>query len=199
MTRGTRALARRRRTQTGVRGPSSGFRRWSTPSSCPTVGTGSPIRPTPGRGWSTTNCSRRDAEFSMAPTWSWCAACARRYVRCWCATEAARRRPTRRWLRCARWRQAAPPAPSSATTAKFGWPRQANRFRERLIELLLIMRDAQRDGSWARLKACANDECQWAFYDRSRNHGGTWCEMSACGNKLKNREFRARRRKAATR
>ena len=54
----------------------------------------------------------------------------------------------------------------------------------------------QRDGTWARLKACGNDECQWAFYDRSRNHGGTWCEMSSCGNKLKNREFRARRRGA---
>jgi predicted RNA-binding Zn ribbon-like protein len=67
---------------------------------------------------------------------------------------------------------------------------------ERLVDLVLIMRDAQRDGSWTRLKACANDECQWAFYDRSRNHGGTWCEMSSCGNKLKNREFRARRRKA---
>ena len=67
---------------------------------------------------------------------------------------------------------------------------------ERLVELVLIIRDAQRDGSWARLKVCANDECRWAFYDRSRNHGGTWCEMSACGNKLKNREFRARRRKA---
>jgi predicted RNA-binding Zn ribbon-like protein len=66
--------------------------------------------------------------------------------------------------------------------------------RDRLLELLLIIRDAQRDGSWARLKACANDECQWAFYDRSRNHGGTWCEMAACGNKLKNREFRARRK-----
>ncbi|BBX02392.1 RNA-binding protein [Mycolicibacterium moriokaense] len=65
---------------------------------------------------------------------------------------------------------------------------------ERLVELLLIVRDAQRDGSWARLKVCANDECRWAFYDRSRNHGGTWCEMSACGNKLKNREFRARRK-----
>ena len=65
---------------------------------------------------------------------------------------------------------------------------------ERLVELVLIMRDAQRDGSWTRLKACGNDECQWAFYDRSRNHGGTWCEMSSCGNKLKNREFRARRR-----
>jgi predicted RNA-binding Zn ribbon-like protein len=66
--------------------------------------------------------------------------------------------------------------------------------RDRLVELLLIIRDAQRDGTWDRLKACANDECQWAFYDRSRNHGGTWCEMAACGNKLKNREFRARRK-----
>ena len=66
----------------------------------------------------------------------------------------------------------------------------------RLIELLLVVRDAQRDGTWARLKACGNDECRWAFYDRSRNHGGTWCEMSSCGNKLKNREFRARKRSA---
>ena len=66
----------------------------------------------------------------------------------------------------------------------------------RLIELLLIIREAHRDGTWARLKACGNDECQWAFYDRSRNHGGTWCEMSSCGNKLKNREFRARKRSA---
>lgn len=65
---------------------------------------------------------------------------------------------------------------------------------ERLVELLLVMRDAERDGTWARLKACANDECAWAFYDRSRNHGGTWCDMADCGNRLKNREFRARRR-----
>jgi predicted RNA-binding Zn ribbon-like protein len=65
-------------------------------------------------------------------------------------------------------------------------------LRERLVDLLLIIRDAQRDGSWARLKACANDECQWAFYDRARNHGGTWCDMATCGNKLKNRAFRAR-------
>ncbi len=64
----------------------------------------------------------------------------------------------------------------------------------RLGALLFIVRDAQRDGSWSRLKACGNDECGWAFYDRSRNHGGTWCEMSSCGNKLKNRDFRARRR-----
>jgi predicted RNA-binding Zn ribbon-like protein len=69
-------------------------------------------------------------------------------------------------------------------------------LRDRLVELLLIIRDAQRDGTWARLKACANDECRWAFYDRSRNHGGAWCEMAACGNKLKNRAFRARSKAA---
>ena len=66
--------------------------------------------------------------------------------------------------------------------------------RARLLSLLLIVKDAQVDGSWSQMKACANDECLWAFYDRSRNHGGTWCDMATCGNKLKNRDFRARRR-----
>ena len=74
-----------------------------------------------------------------------------------------------------------------------------NSVADRLSELMLVIRDAQRDGTWTRLKACGNDECRWAFYDRSRNHGGTWCEMAACGNKLKNRDFRARRRGAAPR
>jgi predicted RNA-binding Zn ribbon-like protein len=63
-----------------------------------------------------------------------------------------------------------------------------------LFELLLIAHRAQQDGSWARLKACANPECQWAFFDRSRNQQGSWCEMATCGNRLKNRELRARRR-----
>lgn len=67
-------------------------------------------------------------------------------------------------------------------------------LRNRLAILLLIIRDAQRDGTWQRLKACANDECQWAFYDQSRNRGGAWCTMAVCGNRLKNRDFRARQR-----
>jgi predicted RNA-binding Zn ribbon-like protein len=70
----------------------------------------------------------------------------------------------------------------------------ATSVQAKLLGVLLIVRDAQRDGSWEHLKACANDECQWAFYDRSRNHGGTWCDMASCGNKLKNRDFRARKR-----
>jgi predicted RNA-binding Zn ribbon-like protein len=67
-------------------------------------------------------------------------------------------------------------------------------LRDRLVDLLLIMRDAQRAGTWSRLKICANDKCRWAFYDRSRNRGGAWCTMAVCGNRLKNRDFRARRR-----
>ncbi|MCV7064665.1 CGNR zinc finger domain-containing protein [Mycolicibacterium farcinogenes] len=81
-----------------------------------------------------------------------------------------------------------------ASDGTVGLSAAGDSLRERLLELLVVIRDAQRDGTWARLKACANEECAWAFYDRSRNHGGTWCVMAECGNKLKNREFRARRR-----
>jgi predicted RNA-binding Zn ribbon-like protein len=62
-----------------------------------------------------------------------------------------------------------------------------------LFGLLLIARDAQLAGTWPLLKACADDECRWAFFDRSRNRGGTWCDMATCGNRAKNRAFRARR------
>jgi predicted RNA-binding Zn ribbon-like protein len=63
-----------------------------------------------------------------------------------------------------------------------------------LFELLLIVHRAQEDGSWSRLKLCANPDCEWAFFDHSRNQQGSWCDMAVCGNRLKNREFRARRR-----
>jgi predicted RNA-binding Zn ribbon-like protein len=73
---------------------------------------------------------------------------------------------------------------------------EGDSVRARLLALLLIVKDAQVDRTWTHMKACANGDCLWAFYDRSRNHGGTWCDMSTCGNKLKNRDFRARRRDA---
>ncbi len=63
----------------------------------------------------------------------------------------------------------------------------------RLADLLLIVRDAQRDGSWERLKSCRNDECLWAFYDRSHAGRGAWCDMATCGNRIKNRNLRSRR------
>ena len=67
-----------------------------------------------------------------------------------------------------------------------------------ILGLLLIIRDAQADGSWDRLKLCSNPDCQWAFYDRSHSRQGAWCDMASCGNRLKNRNLRARRRPAAS-
>jgi predicted RNA-binding Zn ribbon-like protein len=64
------------------------------------------------------------------------------------------------------------------------------------LRLLLIIRDAQLDGTWQRLKACENDECGWAFYDRSHSRRGRWCDMAVCGNRMKNRSLRTRQRRA---
>jgi predicted RNA-binding Zn ribbon-like protein len=59
--------------------------------------------------------------------------------------------------------------------------------------LLVIVSEAMTDGSWRRLKVCANDTCQWAFYDLSRARSGRWCTMQVCGNRAKQRAWRARR------
>ena len=49
-------------------------------------------------------------------------------------------------------------------------------------------------GRWVRLKGCANDACQWTFYDASKNRSSRWCQMADCGNDAKGRAYRARRR-----
>jgi len=58
------------------------------------------------------------------------------------------------------------------------------------IVAVLIRSDA--DGSLDRLKVCANDDCQWVYWDGSRNRSGRWCTMALCGNRLKGRAFRQR-------
>jgi predicted RNA-binding Zn ribbon-like protein len=63
----------------------------------------------------------------------------------------------------------------------------------KMARLLLIIRDAQKDGTWSRLKACHNGDCRWAFYDRSHAGRGAWCDMTVCGNRIKNRNLRSRR------
>ena len=61
-------------------------------------------------------------------------------------------------------------------------------------QILGIVYDAMADGSWLRMKICRAIDCQWAFYDSSRNRSGTWCSMSDCGNRAKARAFRERSR-----
>jgi predicted RNA-binding Zn ribbon-like protein len=60
--------------------------------------------------------------------------------------------------------------------------------------LLGILHEAQVTGHWARMKACR--QCEYAFYDRSKNRSATWCAMSICGNRTKNRAYYRRRRDA---
>jgi predicted RNA-binding Zn ribbon-like protein len=67
-----------------------------------------------------------------------------------------------------------------------------------LARLLAIVAGAVADGSWERLKACPREECEWAFYDRSKNRSGRWCRMEECGNLAKARAFRERRRGHST-
>ena len=65
-----------------------------------------------------------------------------------------------------------------------------------IARLMAIVAAAVEHGRWARLKACPREECEWAFYDRSKNRSGRWCKMEVCGNIEKARAFRQRRRAA---
>jgi predicted RNA-binding Zn ribbon-like protein len=64
-----------------------------------------------------------------------------------------------------------------------------------LALVLTIVAEAMADGSWGRMKACPGPHCGWLFYDGSRNRSRQWCSMQICGNRVKGREFRARRQR----
>lgn len=59
-------------------------------------------------------------------------------------------------------------------------------------KIVSIVFNAIADGSWARMKACADDECLWLYYDHSKNRSKAWCNMAVCGNRAKARAYRAR-------
>jgi predicted RNA-binding Zn ribbon-like protein len=65
-------------------------------------------------------------------------------------------------------------------------------FPAALAAILVPVAEGDRDGTWQRVKACRADDCQWAFYDRSRNRSGVWCNMAVCGNREKVRAYRRR-------
>jgi predicted RNA-binding Zn ribbon-like protein len=70
---------------------------------------------------------------------------------------------------------------------------RAGGFAGALAHLLVPIAQSAGDGSWERVKACAADNCQWAFYDRSRNRSARWCDMAVCGNRTKVRAYRSKR------
>jgi predicted RNA-binding Zn ribbon-like protein len=58
--------------------------------------------------------------------------------------------------------------------------------------LVSIVFAAQENGTWPRLKACA--ECHWALYDRTKNRSAAWCDPAKCGARVRSRRYRERRR-----
>jgi predicted RNA-binding Zn ribbon-like protein len=71
----------------------------------------------------------------------------------------------------------------------------ADAFIERILGLVAA---AEIDGSWDRMKTCANDDCRWLFYDHSRNRSRNWCTMDLCGSQAKMRTYRSRRAAASS-
>ena len=66
-----------------------------------------------------------------------------------------------------------------------------------LGRVLAAVHAGMEEGTWGRLKSCANATCGWAFYDRSKNRSGRWCSMEVCGNRTKTRTYRRRRQGAS--
>ncbi|HET6869898.1 MAG TPA: CGNR zinc finger domain-containing protein [Solirubrobacteraceae bacterium] len=66
-----------------------------------------------------------------------------------------------------------------------------------LGRLLAVVHAAIAQGIWTRLKACREPDCEWAFYDHTKNRSGAWCSMEGCGNRAKARAYRERHAPAA--
>ncbi|GAA3659957.1 CGNR zinc finger domain-containing protein [Streptomyces chitinivorans] len=66
-------------------------------------------------------------------------------------------------------------------------------------QILGIVVEAAREGTWTRLKACHDHRCEWVFYDRARNRSGRWCSMAVCGTRSKMHTYRRGLKAAAGR
>ena len=81
-----------------------------------------------------------------------------------------------------------------ATADEEGWlellPADEDGLDHAIGRLVSIVFAAQQDGTWSRLKVCA--ECHWALYDHTKNYSAAWCG-SQCGARVRSRRYRQRR------
>ena len=49
-------------------------------------------------------------------------------------------------------------------------------------------------GEVERVRKCAAEDCDWLFFDVSRNNRRRWCDMKSCGNRAKARRHYARKK-----
>lgn len=86
-------------------------------------------------------------------------------------------------------------APVRVRFSEAGEPRLAagpGGFEAALGRVFAIVATARLDGSWKRLKVCANPGCRAAFWDAATNRSGRWCTMRRCGNRIKSKTHRRR-------
>lgn len=62
--------------------------------------------------------------------------------------------------------------------------------------VLVAVQAARHDGRLARLRLCRRPDCQWCYYDTSKNASARWCSSDPCGDVMKARAYRSRRRSA---
>jgi predicted RNA-binding Zn ribbon-like protein len=90
---------------------------------------------------------------------------------------------------------AAGPARLRARADEEGWlellPADEDGLGQAIGRLVSIVFAAQQDGTWSRLKVCA--ECHWALYDHTKNYSAAWCGTQ-CGARVRARRHRRRRR-----
>lgn len=63
-----------------------------------------------------------------------------------------------------------------------------------LGSIVAAVAEAQLEGTWPRLKACANDDCRTGMYDRTKNRTRIWCNAATCGARMRARSYRQRRK-----
>jgi predicted RNA-binding Zn ribbon-like protein len=83
----------------------------------------------------------------------------------------------------------------AGSAVRLGWRRGDAEARpgDALVGTVLTgVVTAVADGSWPRMKACAADDCHYAFYDHTRNRSGRWCDVAGCGANARMRAYRRR-------
>ena len=96
------------------------------------------------------------------------------------------------------WLERFPPVVEVTTTAEGATVRHSAAPNSGVAGwLLAAVVDAIADDTWSRLKSCP--DCQWIFYDRTRNRSKVWCDMLAgdaggrsCGTIAKVNRYRQR-------
>ncbi|WP_257348536.1 CGNR zinc finger domain-containing protein [Pseudalkalibacillus decolorationis] len=91
-----------------------------------------------------------------------------------------------------------------STSGEKGTPKVSYKSNNSFCSLILVMAlDSVVEGSWERLKACP--DCQWVFYDHSRNKSKVWCGMyakskdgRACGTIAKVNRWREKQKGKTT-